>query len=56
MKPPNKNIFALEPSLEQNFVPNGILIGFEMADKQIGVQTDGQTDIFVFIIVEILFA
>ena len=37
MKPSIKNIFVLEHSLDQksNFVPNGVQIGFKMAEKML---------------------
>ena len=45
---------VLEASQEQkkNFVPKGIKVRFEMAEKQVYKQTERQTDIFVIIIVE----
>ena len=43
MKPPIKTIFSLEHSkVKINFVPNGIQLGFEMAEKKMYKQTDKQ--------------
>ena len=55
MKPPNKNIFALEPSNGQKttLYPLRIPMGLEIAEikvyKQTNKQINKQTDIFVFI-------
>ena len=47
MKPPIKNMFALEPSQEQKAtlfqVPKGIPTGLKIAEKKEYRQTDGQT-------------
>ena len=54
MKPSIKYIFVLKPkSLKGSFVPKGIPIGFQMAEKNANKHTT-QTHIFVFILVEII--
>ena len=47
-----KNCFRNFPGEKINFVPKVIHVRFEMAEKQVYKQTEGQTDIFVIIIVE----
>ena len=47
-----KNCFRNVPVAKINFVPKGIQVRFEMAEKQVYKQTERQTDIFAIIIVE----
>ena len=47
-----KNCFRNFPGAKINFVPKGIQVRFEMAEKQVYKQTERQTDIFAIIIVE----
>ena len=47
-----KNCFRNFPVAKINFVPKGIQVRFEMAEKQVYKQTERQTDIFAIIIVE----
>ena len=47
MKPPINNIFCVKTfkGLKSSFVPDGIPIGFEMAEKKLHEQTGRQTNI-----------
>ena len=47
-----KNCFKNFPGAKIIFVPKGIQVRFEMAEKQMYKQTERQTDIFVILIVE----
>ena len=47
-----KNCFRNFPGAKINFVPKGIQVRFEMAEKQVYKQTEKQTDIFAIIILE----
>ena len=45
--------FRILPGAKGKFVSKGSPIGFEMAEKNVNKQTDRQTNIFEFILVEI---
>ena len=47
-------MFRNFPGAKINFVPNGIPVRFEMAEKYVYKQTERQTDIFAIIIIIII--
>ena len=45
--------FCVKKGANSSFVPKAIPIGFEMTEKNVNKQTNGQTNIFVLMYVEI---